>query len=149
MNNCCKINLDLFFTDRNNKQISPEFQRAYETLADQPENSAENSVEKFIAELESRLTLIKPLLCEKTEEFLGYCKEDILILNNFFTHKVPMSGMITATVREILCKTWWSTPCEDKRLSFDLYACVDKEFFQKVCSWKDGFSFPDSDVFTQ
>ena len=79
MNNCCKINQDLFFTDWDNKKVTPEFQQAYELLASLPENSAENSVETFIAELESRLTLIQPILGEQTEGFLGYCQEDISI----------------------------------------------------------------------
>lgn len=141
MNNCCKINLDLFFTDWNNKQISPEFQRAYETLADQPENSEENSVEKFIAELNSRLALIQPILGDQTEEFLGYCQEDITKLSDFFAHKFRKFGMDAVEVQKILRRIWLATPCKDKRLNYDLYNCVNYAFELIVGPAKEKISF--------
>ena len=141
MNNYCKINLDLFLTDRNNKQISPEFQRAYETLADQPENSEENSVEKFIAELNSRLTLIQPILRNKTEVFLGYCQEDITKLSDFFAHKFRKFGMDAVEVQKILRRIWLATPCKDKRLNYDFYNCVNYAFELIVGPAKEKITF--------
>ena len=120
MNNCCKVNLNLFFTDCDNKKITPEFQKSYELLASLPENSVENSVEKFIAELESRLTLIQPILGEQTEVFLGYCQEDITKLSDFFAHKFRKFGMDAVEVQKILRRIWLATPCKDKRLNYDL-----------------------------
>ena len=141
MDNCCKINQDLFFTDWDNKKVTPELQQAYELLASLPENSSENSVETFIAELESRLALIQPLLCEKTEDFLGYSQEDIVILNNFFAGQFQKFGMDAVAVQNILRRIWLATPCKDKRLNYDLYNCVNYAFELIVGPAKEKISF--------
>ena len=143
MKNEVKLNIHLFFPEQQNDEISIEEHNALEKLTDLFSLETENSVEKFIAELKSRLALIKPLLGKKTEKFLGYCQEDIVKIENFFAGKYEKFGMDAVAVQKILRSVWLRTPCEDKLLNYDLYDFIDKEFYSIINRRKIGIDFND------
>jgi hypothetical protein len=129
MKNEVKLNIHMFFPEMQNDEISAEQHKALETLLALPELDQEDSVEKFIAELESRLALIKPILGDQTEEFLGYNQDDITKLADFFAGKFKRFGMDAVAVQKILRNIWLRTPRQDKRLNYNLYNTIDCRFY--------------------
>lgn len=139
MKNEIELNIHLFFPEQLHDEISAEKHAALEKLINLPPNDAEDSVEKFTSELESRFALIKPILGAETEEFLGYKQEDIAIISNFFSRKFGVNNqeMLAATcVQMVLEKTWLQTPRNDKRLNYDLYQLIDERFYEIVYSYR-------------
>ena len=141
MKNEIELNIHLFFPEQRNEEISAEQPKALETLLALPELDQEDSVEKFTSELASRLALIKPILADQTEEFLGYNQEDITKLADFFAGKFKRFGMDAVAVQKILRNIWLRTPREDKRLNYNLYKFIDKKFYSIVNERKRNISF--------
>lgn len=141
MKNEVKLNIHMFFPEMQNDEISAEKNAALEKLINLPINDAEDSVEKFTSELESRFALIKPILGDQTEEFLGYCQSDITKLSDFFAGRFVRFGMDAVAVQKILRNIWMQTPCEDGRLNYFLYNFIDEKFYSIVNERKHKISF--------
>ena len=141
MKNEIKLNIHLFCPEQQNDDISVEQHKAFETLLALPELDQEDSVKKFTTELESRFALIKPILGDQTEEFLGYNQDDITKLADFFAGKFKRFGMDAVAVQKILRNIWLQTPCEDKRLNYKLYKFIDEKFYAIVNERKRNISF--------
>ncbi|MBQ7395631.1 MAG: GHKL domain-containing protein [Lentisphaeria bacterium] len=141
MKNKVKLNIHMFLPELQESDITAEQNDALAALLALPELDQKDSVEKFTSELKSRFELIKPILGNQTEEFLGYKLEDITILANFFNCKFEKFGMDAVAVQKILRNIWLQTPSEDTRLNYGLYKFIDEKFYGIVNARKRDISF--------
>lgn len=140
MKNEVKLNIHMFYPEQLDKEISNNEHQALSKLLSLEYESL-YSIEMFIAELKSRWTIIELIMKEQTASFLGYTLSDIAKVDNFFAKKFEKFGMEAVEVQKILRNIWMKTPCEDKRLDYELFVLVDNEFYEIVQERKKLISF--------
>ena len=111
-------------------------------LIHRPERSSKNSWRIFLCDLSERLKIAEPMFGDETYTLLGYKKDDIALLEDFFEEK-QFSGTLALRVQKTLKRIWLETPIADSVFTQELFFEINKLFEEINKKNKKGISFED------